>query len=341
MHRSVLISASVEIAFSPNDRAFRRTECIFECFSLSQPGRVEVVENWELLYFYIIHILANVNLAASDEGRDIKTLGWDELVAQKRKISSDLKSITERIFDIDRNQYHMLATEIREHRSTLDAISGRMRQIQEDVEKNNASLLAVSEKLSQSKNFLSIMEGRLPSESEELLQKLIQDGQAALEANTFKSDRERNDMQTRLKEEAMKLEAIKAVRTIRDQFATLNQESAQINNHAIELETERDSSRLKMTEINSMLDRLYERKRMLGAERESSLVEYDRAAREFELINTRLDAMAEMRKKQREEYGHGLPSDALFKVKETARKKLESGGKLSFEELKLLYGENE
>ena len=45
--------------------------------------------------------------------------------------------------------------------------------------------------------------------------------------------------------------------------------------------------------------------------------------------------MSEMREKQRQEYGHGLPSDALFKVKETAKKKLESGSKLSFDELKL------
>ena len=37
---------------------------------------------------------------------------------------------------------------------------------------------------------------------------------------------------------------------------------------------------------------------------------------------------------------HG-PSDALFKVKETARKKLESGSKLSFDELKLLYSEKD
>jgi uncharacterized coiled-coil DUF342 family protein len=49
--------------------------------------------------------------------------------------------------------------------------------------------------------------------------------------------------------------------------------------------------------------------------------------------------MAEMRQKQRQEYGHGVPNDALFRVKETAKKKLESGSKLTFEELKLLYSE--
>ncbi len=54
-----------------------------------------------------------------------------------------------------------------------------------------------------------------------------------------------------------------------------------------------------------------------------------------------LDAMSEMRRKQRKEYGYLLQSDALFKVKEEAEKKLRSGSKLSLEELKLLYGEKD
>jgi uncharacterized coiled-coil DUF342 family protein len=49
--------------------------------------------------------------------------------------------------------------------------------------------------------------------------------------------------------------------------------------------------------------------------------------------------MANMRKRQREEYGNALPKDTLFKLKEEAKKKMDSGSKLSLEELKLLYGD--
>ena len=139
----------------------------------------------------------------------------------------------------------------------------------------------------------------------------------------------------------MKLEAIKATRTIKDQFSLLNQESSKIGNLIQQLEAERSSARVSVAEANATLDRLYDGKRKLTVDRESGLAEYDRIAHEFELINARLDSMSEMRRKQREEYGHGLPNDALFKVKETARKKLETGGKLTFEELKLLYGEKD
>jgi uncharacterized coiled-coil DUF342 family protein len=76
-------------------------------------------------------------------------------------------------------------------------------------------------------------------------------------------------------------------------------------------------------------------------DRESFINRYDEIAKQFDAINARLDAMSQMRKKQRAEYGYGVPDDALFRVKEQAKKKLQSGSKLSFEELKLLYGEKD
>ncbi|HEY7506597.1 MAG TPA: hypothetical protein VH621_03245, partial [Nitrososphaera sp.] len=99
--------------------------------------------------------------------------------------------------------------------------------------------------------------------------------------------------------------------------------------------------RVRIVEINGALDALYGSKRQMAGDRDSSIGEYDALAKQFDAINARLDAMGEMRRKQREEYGHGLPSDALFKAIETARKKLQSGEKLSFDELKLLYGEKD
>lgn len=283
-----------------------------------------------------------MKLAANQgERRGAEGLGWDELVAQKRKLSNELKTITERLVDIDKNILHAVGINIREKRAESDAANEHMRQIRNEIEKNNAELLSVSEKLSQSKNFLSIMEARLPTESEESLHKVIGDIQQMLDANRYTTEREKNDLMSRSKEASMKLEAIKATRIIKDQYAQLTQESTKISSKIAQLDLERDAIRTKLAELNASLDRLYDTKRSISAERESSLVEYDRTAREFDVVNARLDSMSEMRRKQREEYGHGLPSDALYKVKETARKKLEAGGKLTFEELKLLYGEKD
>lgn len=280
-------------------------------------------------------------MAAAETGsKDLESLGWDDLLAMKRKLSGELKEITDKIVDVDRNQFYSITSSIKEQRTMLDAHAKRLKQIRAEVEKHNAELLGISEKIAQSKNFLSMMETRLPSEKEEELQATVLSNQAFIDSKNYRSEREKNEILSRIKEASMKIEAIKATRTIKEQLAQLNQESTNTANTIKQLDKEHDSVRGKVAEINNIVDKLYYSKRKLAADRDSYLAQYDGIAKQFDAINARLDAMAEMRRKQREEYGYNLPNDALFKVKEMARKKLESGSKLSFEELKLLYGEN-
>ena len=259
----------------------------------------------------------------------------------KRKLSGELKEITDKIVDVDRSQFYSITSSIKEQRTMLDAHAKRLKQVRAEVEKRNAELLGISEKIAQSKNFLSMMETRLPSEKEEELQATVLSNQAFIDSKNYRSEREKNETLSRIKEASMKIEAIKATRTIKEQLAQLNQESTNTANTIKQLDKEHDSVRGKVAEINNIVDKLYYSKRKLAADRDSYLAQYDGIAKQFDAINARLDAMAKMRRKQREEYGYNLPNDALFKVKEMARKKLESGSKLSFEELKLLYGEKD
>lgn len=281
-------------------------------------------------------------MAAAETGsKDLESRGWDDLLAMKRKLSGELKEITDKIVDVDRSQFYSITSSIKEQRTMLDAHAKRLKQVRAEVEKRNAELLGISEKIAQSKNFLSMMETRLPSEKEEELQATVLSNQAFIDSKNYRSEREKNEMLSRIKEASMKIEAIKATRTIKEQLAQLNQESTNTANTIKQLDKERDSVRGKVAEINNIVDKLYHSKRKLAADRDSYLAQYDGIAKQFDAINARLDAMAKMRRKQREEYGYNLPNDALFKVKEMARKKLESGSKLSFEELKLLYGEKD
>jgi uncharacterized coiled-coil DUF342 family protein len=273
--------------------------------------------------------------------KDLESLGWDDLVAQKRKLAGELKELTDKIIDIDRNQFHSIADTIREQRNFLEADTGRMKEIRSEVDRHNSDLLSVSEKISQSKNFLSMMEARLPSEKEEDLQILVQKNEAIINAKEYKSEREKNEILSRIKDASMKIEAIKATRTIREHFSQLMGESANINNAIKQLNEERNLLRRKIDKTNVALDELYDSKRKLASEHTLYLTNYDLIAKQFDAINARLDAMSEMRRKQRKEYGYVVQSDALFKVKEEAKKKLQSGSKLSFEELKLLYGEKD
>jgi uncharacterized coiled-coil DUF342 family protein len=271
--------------------------------------------------------------------KDFESLGWNDLVAQKRQLTSELKELSDKIIDIDRNQLRLIGNSIKEQRGLIDAHAERLKQIRFEVDSQNSELLSVSEKLSQSRNFLSMMEARLPSEKGEELQAIVQKNQDIIDAKDYKSEREKNEILSRIKDATMKLEAIKATRIIREQFSQLTQESANLNNTIKQLNDERNSLRSKISKINAVLDNLYDSKRKLTSEHQSYLTRYDSIAKQFDAINARLDSMSEMRRKQRKEYGYVEQSDALFKVKEEAKKKLQAGLKLSFEELKLLYGD--
>jgi uncharacterized coiled-coil DUF342 family protein len=273
--------------------------------------------------------------------KDWESLGWNDLVAQKRQLASELKELSDKIIDIDRNQFRSIGNSIKEQRSLLDAYTERLKQIRSEVDSHNSELSSVSEKLSQSRNFLSMMEARLPSEKEEELRAVVQKNQDLIDAKDYKSERERNEILSRIKEATMKLEAIKATHTIRDQLSELNHESAGINNTIMRLNEERNSIRNKIPEVNIVLDNLYDSKRKLTSQHQSYLTRYNSIANQFDAINARLDSMSEMRRKQRKEYGYIEQSDALFKVKEEAKKKLQAGSKLSLEELKLLYGDKD
>ena len=215
----------------------------------------------------------------------------------------------------------------------------RIKQIRSEVQAKNSELFSVSERISQSKNFLSMMESRLATEGEANLFHSLNKLQEILDQKQYRTSREKNEIHSLVKETSMKIEALKAIRTIKDQMRELDAESEKISNSLKLLDEEQQKLQRKISEIKNVMDGLFDLKRQLPIEREIYLKEYNEDLLKLEKINGRLDYMANMRKRQREEYGNVLPKDTLFKFKEEARKKMESGSKLSLEELKLLFGD--
>ena len=278
--------------------------------------------------------------AYDDRIRNLESLGWDELVSIKRRLSGHIKELTNSLIDVvERDQFRSINDSIHKEKNILNGLLQRSKQIRTEIQNNNSQLFSVSEKISQSKNFLGMMEYRLPAEKEDRLLQILQSNQELLDLKRYRNEREKNEILTLVKDASMKLEAIKAIRIIRDQLSGLGSESETISKSLKLLEQELQTVQMKIAESNNSIDSLFDSKRRLSADREKYLNKYNETAAGLEKVNARLNLMSEMREKQRQEYGHGLPSDALFKVKETAKKKLESGSKLSFDELKLLYSE--
>ena len=213
---------------------------------------------------------------------NLQSLGWDELVDHRRKLAAELKQLSATMVEIDSHRLQSIQAEIRKSRATADQLNENARQNREEIEKGNAALLQISEKISQSKNFLLLIHSRLASETEEGLVQEIQSSQSALAEKRFKSGREKDELLSKSKEATMKLEAIRATKSVNDQLTVLNKEASALTESISQLAGHRESLQSRLTQINVELD-------------------------------------------------------MLFKVKEVAKKKLQSGSKLTFEELKLLY----
>jgi uncharacterized coiled-coil DUF342 family protein len=269
----------------------------------------------------------------------IENLGWDDLVTSKRRLSGRVKELSEKIIDIERNRFRSINNNIYVEKNNLNNFLERTKQIRSQVQSKNSQLLSISEKISQSKDFLSMMESRISSDAEGHLFQSLNMLQKALDEKQYKSPREKNEILSSIKETSMKIEALKAIRIIKDQMREFDKESENLRNSLNLLDEEYRSLQRKISEINKIIDELFDLKRQLPAEREIYLKEYNEDLLQLEKINGRLDYMANMRKRQREEYGNALPKDTLFKLKEEAKKKMDSGSKLSLEELKLLYGD--
>jgi uncharacterized coiled-coil DUF342 family protein len=269
----------------------------------------------------------------------IENLGWDDLVTSKRRLSGRVKELSEKIIDIERNRFRSINNNIHVEKNNLNNFLERTKQIRSQVQSKNSQLLSISEKISQSKDFLSMMESRISSDSEGHLFQSLNMLQKALDEKRYKSPREKNEILSSIKETSMKIEALKAIRIIKDQMREFDKESENLRNSLNLLDEEYRSLQRKISEINKIIDELFDLKRQLPAEREIYLKEYNEDLLQLEKINGRLDYMANMRKRQREEYGNALPKYTLFKLKEEAKKKMDSGSKLSLEELKLLFGD--
>jgi uncharacterized coiled-coil DUF342 family protein len=270
---------------------------------------------------------------------EIENLGWDDLVALKRRLSGHIKELSEKIIDIERNKMWSINNNIHINKNNLDIFLQRTKAIRSEVQAKNSELFSVSEKISQSKNFLSMMESRVSIEGEANLFQSVNKLQEILDQKQYRTSREKNEIHSLVKETSMKIEALKAIRTIKHQMRELDAESEKISNSLKLLDEEQQKLQRKISEIKNVMDGLFDLKRQLPIEREIYLKEYNEDLLKLEKINGRLDYMASMRKRQREEYGNVLPKDTLFKFKEEARKKMESGSKLSLEELKLLFGD--
>ncbi|CAN5441054.1 hypothetical protein BH18THE2_BH18THE2_02720 [soil metagenome] len=276
-----------------------------------------------------------------DPVTNIESLGWNDLVLLKRKYSASIREVTQEIIDIDNNKLPRVNQEIHEQKIGLNRSVVKSRQNRLGIQSANSDLLAISEKIHQSKNFLGMMQGRLPQEKEESLMRIAKFNESLINGGKYSSAREKDRILSLVKDATMKIDALKAFRTIKEQLQPLECQCEVTKKSIRTLDDEYYTLQREISRCKSKIKNLFDSKHEIIAERADLLLKYNGISIQLDKINAQLDIIAGERRRQKQDNFRAVYNVNISEAKDSAKKKLQSGSKLSLEELRLLYDENE
>jgi len=276
-----------------------------------------------------------------DPVTNIQSLGWTDLVLLKRKFSASIREVTLEIIDIDNNKLPRVNHEIHEQKIGLNGSVVESRKNRLGIQSANSDLLALSEKIHQSKNFLGMMQGRLPQEKEESLMHIAKFNESLINGGKYSSAREKDQILSLVKDATMKIDALKAFRTIKEQLQQLEYQCEITKKSIRTLDDEYYTLQSEISLCKSKIKNLFDSKHEIIADRADLLLKYNAISIQLDEINAQLDIIAGERRRQKQDNFRAVYNVNISEAKDSAKKKLQSGSKLSLEELRLLYDENE
>ena len=267
------------------------------------------------------------------------TLDWNNLVLMKRNLSLCIREITQKTIDIEANTLPRINQEIQKTKKELKELIVKSNHNRMSIQSANSDLLDLSEKIRQSKNFLSMMQNRLPQDTEETLLQVSKFNQSLIDGGNYGSAREKDQILSIIRDASMKADAIRAFRAIKEQLQQLESQSHVTKTSTRTLDDESRLIRREISECKGKIQNLFNAKHQAVEEREDCLSKYNQISLQLEKVNAQLDLLAEARRRQRQDHPRAVHDANISKAKEFAKKKLQSGAKLSLEELRLLYNE--
>lgn len=265
---------------------------------------------------------------------------WTELVSSKRQYSQELRDLSEKIIEVD-NTSRDLSNDIRTERTNLKESVRKINLSKEKISVLNSELSKVSEDLSKSKSFLTIMESRLPKEDEQTLMAKLLELRSKIDKNPTESQYIKNEMLERYKMISMSLEALKAVKMVKDQVLRLKLDSKNLNDRIVRAEQEVSNLQSMINEQIISVDKMVASKALLYEKRQFIMSQYNQSVDLLEKVNTRLDSLASERKAFSESRSNQSSSNKyknlLRDFREKAQEKFKAGEKLTLDELRMAF----
>jgi len=218
---------------------------------------------------------------------------WADLVANKRQFAKELREITDKIVEAD-NTISDYEQNIKTKKNETKDFLHKIILFKEDLRNFNSELLAVSDKISQSKGFLSVVEKRLPKGDEAELIENMSKLKEKIDSPDFQS---KNDMLEQYRKASMNLEAVKAVRTVREQIRKLGDDSKNLSNKIMKIEAEIISLEARISQNQVAIEKILSSKNSLQEKRETLMAKYNNDISYLDAVNKNLDLLVTHRKK--------------------------------------------
>lgn len=263
---------------------------------------------------------------------------WNELVEFKRKVSNQIRETSEIIVDIKENKIKKLNSQIHQLKMELDEHVFKYRNTKDEISQENDELKKNSEEVAKIKNMLSILESRIVNDTEEELHNKVEKYHQTIDKNEYNGENEKNNILTLIKEENMKIEAIRVVKNLKENLVKLNSQSENLQKKIRIKNAQMKEFDSKIKKIKDEIFTLYSDRSKLNQECEEKIKIQNSFFLHLEKINKRLDVLSKIRK-EIGNFGKGVNNQEIINVIDNAKKKLEKGSKMTLDELKLAYND--
>jgi uncharacterized coiled-coil DUF342 family protein len=307
----------------------------------------------------------------SNSGDDELDPNRKTLLEFKKAVQEEQKTGDKRIEEIN-TQLDSIKKQIDEERTQLDDFRAKLKQVNEEKDIEYPKFVQLREGLMQAKNQMKVLDDKVGPVAAKLrkersdmhnLQKALEQIERDIQTKKLSKDEERK-LVARSKEIATKLHTLKVIHKKEDQYRTISTQYDQLRDQVRRIFRLKEEYGTKIGKLKESLDNLINLREGLYEERRQVIHTVREAAAKLEMIETQLNAIAfkksrmqaaEYRHKRQKETGErrAARQEAMQErakrdkeyqerrnaLKEVALKKMTTGKKLTFDEMKLIFGD--
>jgi uncharacterized coiled-coil DUF342 family protein len=307
----------------------------------------------------------------SNSGDDDLDPNRKTLLEFKRAVQEEQKTGDKRIEEIN-GKLDSLKKQIDEERTQLDDFRTKLKQVNEEKDIEYPQFVELRGSLMEAKNQMKNLDDKVGPMAAKLrkersdmhnLQKALEQIERDIQTKKLSKDEERK-LVARSKEIATKLHTLKVIHKKEDQYRTISAKYDQLKDQVKRIFKLKEEYGTKIGKLKESLDNLINLREGLYEERRQVIHTVREAAAKLEMIDTQLNAIAfkksrmqaaEYRHKRQKETGdrRAARQEAIQErtkrdkeylerrnaLKEVAVKKMTTGKKLTFDEMKLIFGD--